>query len=168
MTISMYQVSVPMFVRAFNALSAVIEKGEAHAAATGLDPADIFAVRLAPDMLPFPKQIQIASDMAKGGVARLAGLTPPSWADDEADLPALRARLAKTVAYLESIPADQVDGSEEKDITLKAGQNEYHFKGQAYLLHFVIPNVFFHLTTAYGLLRQKGVEIGKRDFLGGI
>ncbi|MDO6413151.1 DUF1993 domain-containing protein [Sphingomonas sp. BIUV-7] len=166
MTLSMYQASVPMFVRQFKALSAIIEKGEAHAAATGLDPNAIFEARLAPDMLPFPKQIQIASDMAKGGIARLAGLTPPSWADDEADLPALRERLAKTIAYIESIPADQVDGSEEREIMLKAGPNELQFTGQDYLLGFVIPNVFFHLTTAYGLLRQKGVAIGKRDFLG--
>lgn len=166
MTLSMYQASVPMFVRQFTALSAIIAKGEAHAAATGLDPQEIFASRLAPDMLPFSKQIQIASDMAKGGIARLAGLTPPSWADDEADLPALRERLVRTIAYLESVPADQVDGSEERDISLKSGPNELHFKGQAYLLDFVIPNVYFHVTTAYALLRQRGVEIGKRDYLG--
>lgn len=166
MTISMYQASVPVFVRQFKALQNIIAKGEAFAAEKGIDPAEIFASRLTPDMLPFPKQIQIASDMAKGGISRLAGVTPPSWADDEADLPALRERLAKTIAYIESIPADQVDGSEERDITLKAGPNEYHFKGQGYLLDFVIPNVFFHVSIAYALLRQKGVEIGKRDYLG--
>jgi hypothetical protein len=167
-TISMYQVSVPVFVRSFKALSTIIAKAEAHAAATGTDPQDMVAARLAPDMLPFAKQIQIASDMAKGCVARLAGQTPPSWADDESDLPALRERLARTMAYMEGIPADQIDGSEERDIMLKVGPNEMHFTGQDYLLHFVIPNVFFHLTIAYGLLRAKGVEIGKRDFLGGI
>jgi len=166
MTISMYQASVPMFARQFKALSAIIAKGEAHAAAAGVDPKQIFEARLAADMLPFPKQIQIASDMAKGGVARLAGLTPPGWADDETDLPALRERLARTIAYIESIPADQVDGSEERDISLKAGPNELHFKGQAYLLDFVIPNVYFHISIAYALLRQAGVPIGKRDYLG--
>jgi hypothetical protein len=166
MTISMYQASVPMFVRQFKALSAILAKAEAFATEKGIDPADIFDSRLAPDMLPFPKQIQIASDMAKGGIARLAGLTPPSWADDEADLPALRERIAKTIAYIESISADQVDGSEEREITLKTRTNEFHFSGQGYLLDFVIPNVYFHLTVAYALLRQKGVEIGKRDYLG--
>jgi hypothetical protein len=166
MTISMYQASVPVFVRQFTSLIAIITKAEAHAAAAGLDPAELFSARIAPDMLPFPKQIQIASDMAKGGVARLAGVTPPSWADDEADLPALRERLAKTIAYIQTITADQVDGSEERDITLKTASNEFHFKGQSYLLDFVIPNVFFHVSIAYALLRQNGVAIGKRDYLG--
>ncbi|PZU08815.1 MAG: DUF1993 domain-containing protein [Sphingomonas sp.] len=166
MTLSMYDASVPMFVRQFRALDAIIAKGEAHAAATGMDPREIFDSRLAPDMLPFPKQIQIASDMAKGGVARLAGETPPSWPDDEADLPALRARIQKTIAYIQSVSADQIRDSEQRDISLKAGANELHFKGQAYLLDFVIPNFYFHITTAYALLRQKGVQIGKRDYLG--
>lgn len=166
MTISMHQVSAPVFIRQFKALIAIIAKAEAHAADTGVDPAEFFDARIAPDMLPFPKQIQIASDMAKGCVARLAGVTPPSWADDEADLPALRERLAKTITYLESVPADQVDGSEGRDIALKVGPNELHFKGDAYLTDFAIPNVFFHVSIAYALLRQKGVAIGKRDYLG--
>lgn len=166
MTISMYQASVPVLARQMRVLAALIAKGQRHGAETGMDPNDLFEARLAPDMLPFPKQVQIASDMAKGCVARLAGMTPPSWADDEADLPALRDRALRTADYIETFTADQIDGSETRAISLRAGPNELHFEGRAYLLDFVLPNVFFHLTTAYGLMRHRGVPLGKRDYLG--
>jgi len=168
MTLSMFQASVPVLVKQCQILTNLIAKGEAHAQQTGTDPAILFEARLAPDMLAFPKQVQIASDTAKGGAARLAGLTPPSWADDEADLPALRERAAKTISFLQGISADQIDGSEEREIVLKIGGNEMTFTGRDYLLGFVLPNVFFHVTTAYGLLRNKGVPLGKRDFLGAV
>lgn len=166
MTLSMFQASVPVLVKQLQVLTRLIEKGEDYATSAGVDPAELFGARLALDMHPFPKQVQIASDMAKGGVARLAGITPPSWADDEADLPALRARAAKTIVFLESISADEIDGTEEREIVLSVAGNELKFTGQSYLLGFILPNVFFHVTTAYGLLRQKGVPLGKRDFLG--
>jgi hypothetical protein len=166
MTISMYQASVPLFVRQFEALSAILIKAEEYAATEGIDPATLIEARLAPDMLPLPKQVQIATDMAKGGLARLAGVEVPSYADDETTLADLRARLTKTIAFIQTIPAAQIDGSEARDITLKAGERTLEFKGQPYLLHFVLPNVLFHTTVAYGLLRSKGVPIGKLDFLG--
>jgi hypothetical protein len=168
MTLSMYQASVPVLVRALRALSDVLSKGEQHARESGADPKSLLDARLAPDMFPLPRQVQIATDMAKGGVARLAGIEPPTYADEESGFAELRARIDKTVAFLESVPADQIDGSEDRDIVLKIAGEEMPFKGQPYLLHFVLPNVFFHSATAYDLLRMKGVPLGKRDFLGGI
>lgn len=168
MTLSMYQASVPVLVRQLRALSDLLAKGEQHAREAGVDPRALLEARLAPDMFPLPRQVQIATDMAKGGVARLAGRDVPAYADEESNFAELRARIEKTIAFIESVPADTIDGSEDRDITLVIAGNEMPFKGQPYLLHFVLPNVFFHATAAYALLRHKGVPLGKRDFLGGL
>ncbi|CAN5329745.1 DUF1993 family protein [soil metagenome] len=166
MPLSMYQASAPVFLRQFAALSELLKKGEAFAAEKGMDPAEMLKVTLAPDMFALPRQIQIATDGAKGGIARLAGVEVPGFPDTEATFAELQDRIAKTVAFIKSIPADKVDGSEEKEIVLKIAGQDMTFQGQAYLLHFVLPNFFFHVTTAYALLRHQGVQIGKRDYLG--
>jgi hypothetical protein len=166
MTLSMYQASVPVFIRGLQNLSSVLDKAAAHAEAKKIDPAVFINARLAPDMIPLARQIQIATDTVKGGAARLAGVENPSYADTETTFPELKERLAKTIAFLKTVPAAQIDGSEEKTIVLKVGGNDLTFPGQAYLLHFVIPNLFFHVTVAYAILRHNGVELGKRDFLG--
>ena len=162
----MYQASVPVFARALNNLATVLEKAAAHAEAKKTDPTVLINYRLYPDMLPLSKQVQIASDSAKGGVARLAGVEAPAYEDNEASIPELIARLRKTVAYLESIKSEKIDGSEDKTITWKTQTTTRTMQGMPYLLSHVTPNVYFHVTTAYGILRHCGVEIGKQDFLG--
>jgi hypothetical protein len=166
--ISMYQASVPVFVRALNNLAANLEKAAAHAEARKIDPTVLINFRLYPDMLPLSKQVQIASDNAKGGVARLAGVEPPKYEDNETSFPELVARLRKTVAYVESIKAEQIDGSEDKTVSWKTQTATRTMQGMPYLLSHVTPNVYFHCATAYGILRHCGVEIGKQDFLGKI
>ncbi len=166
MTISMYQASVPVFNRMLNNLAAVLEKGAAHAAAKKIDPAVLVNGRLYPDMFPLSKQIQIAADMAKGCVARLAGQEPPKYEDSEAAFADLVARINKTVAYVNTFKPEQIDGSEGKTITLQMRSGPLTFLGMPYLLDFVYPNFYFHVTTAYGILRHSGVEVGKQDFLG--
>lgn len=166
MTITLSQVALTPLVRQLGVLSKLLDKGAAFAAANGIGEADLLASRLAPDMAPLSRQVQIATDGAKGGVARLAGQEPPSYADDEVTIAQLQARVAKTLAYIQSVPASDIDGSEDRAITLKAGPREFQFKGQDFLLTFVLPNFFFHVTTAYALLRHRGVEIGKMDYLG--
>ncbi|MDD0810180.1 DUF1993 domain-containing protein [Curvibacter sp. RS43] len=166
MSLSMYQASVPTFLRQLQALSVILDKAMAHAEATGLDPAQLTSARLAPDMLPFTNQIFIATDTAKGCAARLAGVEAPVYADSETTLPELQARIAKTLAYLKDFSPEQIDGSEERTVTLKLRSGEVSFTGQNYLQSFAMPNFFFHVTTAYGLLRQQGVPLGKLDFLG--
>nr|WP_295659455.1 DUF1993 domain-containing protein [Polymorphobacter sp.] len=167
MTLSMYQASVPVFVRQFASLTAILNKAEASAAERGIDPAQLLEARLAPDMHPLTRQVQIASDSAKGCVARLAGIEMPSFADTETTFAELKERIAKTVAFVESVTADQIDGSEERTIVLKVGPGEMTFPGQTFLLGFALPNFFFHVSIAYALLRSQGVDIGKRDYLGG-
>ncbi|QYE35823.1 DUF1993 domain-containing protein [Polymorphobacter sp. PAMC 29334] len=167
MTLSMYQASVPVFVRQFASLTAILDKGAAFAAERGIDPSELIEARLAPDMAALPRQIQIASDGVKGCIARLAGIDVPGYADTETTFDALKERIAKTVAFIESVPADQIDGTEDREISLKFGEQSINLSGQAYLLTFVLPNFFFHVSIAYALLRSKGVEIGKRDYLGG-
>ena len=166
MPLSMSQASVPVIVQQLTTLSAILTKAESFAETQNKAPSDLIDARLADDMFPLARQIQIATDGAKGGVARLAGVEVPSYPDTETSFAELQARIAKTIAFVKSIPADKIDGSEDKPITLKVGPNEMTFTGQPYLLHFVLPNFFFHVTTAYGILRQAGVEIGKRDYLG--
>ena len=166
MNISMYQASVPVFSRALNNLAAILEKAAAQAEAKKIDPTVLIGYRLYPDMLPFARQIQIATDGAKGGVARLAGVEPPKYEDNEASFPDLIARLRKTVAYLESIKPEQIDGSEDKTVTWKTQTTTRSMQGMPYLLSHVTPNVYFHVTTAYDILRHCGIEIGKQDFLG--
>jgi hypothetical protein len=167
MTISMYQASVPVMARMFGHLSAILTKAEEDATARKIEPSVFLNARLAPDMHPLTRQIQIASDAAKGGVARLAGIDVPSFADDETSFSELQARIKKTVDFLESVTPAQIDGSEEKTITLKFPGREVSFPGQVFLLNFTLPNFFFHVTMAYAILRHNGVAVGKMDFLGG-
>jgi hypothetical protein len=162
----MYEASVPRFAAMLRNLDAILVNAEAHAAAKKIDPAVLLAARLFPDMLPFVKQVQIATDHAKGVAARLAGIEVPKFADTEQSFEELRARLARTIAFVESVSASQIDGSEEREIALKVGGHEMAFKGMPYLLGFAIPNFYFHLVTAYNILRHNGVEIGKRDYMG--
>ena len=166
MTVSMYTASVPVLKQMLGALSAVLGKGAESAAARKIDPSVLVASRLAPDMFALARQVQIATDMSKGGIARLASVEIPKYEDTETTIEDLQARLAKTIAFIESIPAAAIDGTDDKDITITVAKQDRHFTGQAYLLHWVIPNVIFHVTTAYDILRHNGVEIGKRDFLG--
>lgn len=166
MTISMYQASVPVFIRQLGNLSAILDKAIAHASSAGIDPAELVSARLAPDMLPLSSQIQIASDTAKGCAARLAGVDVPRWEDTESTLPELKARIAKTLDFLKGFRPEQIDGSEAREITLKMRDRELKFSGIGYLLGFAMPNFSFHVVTAYDLLRHKGVPLGKRDYLG--
>ena len=166
MTISMYQASAPRLANMLRNLDAILTRAQAHATAKKIDPAVLLAARLFPDMLPFVKQVQIATDHAKGCVARLAGIEVPKFEDNEQSFEELRARIAKIIAFVESVPAAQIDGSEEREISLKAGGKEMSFKGLPYLLGYALPNFYFHLVTAYNILRHNGVEIGKRDYIG--
>ena len=168
MTFSMYQVAVPPFLQTLGALSAVLAKAEAHAGAKKFDPALLLASRLAPDMFPMSRQVQIACDFAKSTVARLAGVAVASFADEEKCLADLRARIDKTLDYVRSFKPSQIDGSEERDVTITLAGKPVTFKGQPYLVHFVLPNFYFHATVAYAILRHNGVELGKRDFLGSV
>lgn len=166
MSLSMYQASIPMLLRGLDNLAAILAKAAAHAAARKIAPEVFLNARLAPDMLPLVRQVQIVSDTAKGCAARLASIEVPSYADTETSFAELQERLAKTVAFLKSVAPEQVDGSEERAIVLKAHDQEIHFTGRTYLLGFVLPNFYFHLTTAYAILRHNGVELGKKDYLG--
>ena len=166
MSLTMYQASIPAFVRMLGNLSAILDKAAAHAEAKKIAPAIFINARLAPDMFPLSRQVQIATDMVKGCAARLAGIEVPSYEDNEATFEELQARVAKTIAFLQSISAEQIDGSEERDITVKFGSREFNFLGQAYLVDFVIPNFHFHLTSTYAILRHNGVDIGKMDYIG--
>ena len=166
MTISMYQASAPRFANTLNNLSAVLDKAAAHCEAKKIDPLVLAGSRLYPDMFPLARQVQIACDNAKGAVARLAGLEVPKHEDTETTLEELKARIAKTIAFVATVKPAQVDGSEEKDIHLKLGKLEVTWKGMQYLCGFALPNFYFHVVTAYDILRHDGVEIGKRDYIG--
>ncbi len=164
---SMYSASVPIFLKTLGSLVSVLDKAEAHAATKKFDSGVLLAARLAPDMLPFTKQIQIACDAAKFGVARLAGVDAPKFEDNETTLAELKARIAKTIDYIATVPASEIDGTEDNDIAVPMrGAEPARFKGVAYLQYFVLPNFFFHVSMAYALLRHNGVDLGKRDFLG--
>ncbi len=167
MTISMYQASIPVLNKALANLSKVLEKAEAHAAAKKIDPALFVQARLYPNMYPLARQVQIATDVAKGCGARLAGNEPPKYEDNETTFAELQTRIAKTIAFLETVTPSQIDGTEEKTVTLLVGGREWNFQGLSYLFDFVLPNVYFHTTTTYAILRHWGVELGKADFLGG-
>ena len=166
MTISMYEASAPRFANALKNLSAILDKAQAHAEAKKIDPAVLLAGRLYPDMFPLVRQVQIASDAAKGPVARLAGVEVPKYEDTEETIADLKARLARTIDFVSSLTPAQIDGTEDKDIHLKLGTREVTWKGMQYLLGFALPNFYFHVVTAYDILRHNGVEIGKRDFIG--
>jgi len=166
MQISMYQASAPRFVNLLKNLSAILDKAQAHVEAKKLDPAVLTAYRLYPDMFAMTRQVQTACDTAKGAVARLAGVEVPKHEDTEQTLAELKARIAKTIDFIGTIKPAQIDGSEDREIVLKLGGNEVKFTGMQYLLGFAHPNFYFHVTTAYDILRHNGVEIGKRDFIG--
>jgi uncharacterized protein len=169
MSFSMSQASLPVFDIGLNALSAVLDKAEAHAASEKIDPSVLLDSRLAPDMFALVRQVQVASDQAKNGAARLAGVDAPRYEDNETTIGQLKARLAKTVAYLKTLDSKKIDAAADREITFPLGPtNNGHMKGDDYLNHFVLPNFYFHCTAAYAILRHCGVEIGKRDFLGAI
>ncbi|HKX44464.1 MAG TPA: DUF1993 domain-containing protein [Burkholderiaceae bacterium] len=168
MSITMHSASVPVFLRMFNNMNVWLDKAEAHAQAKKFDTANYLSARLAPDMLPFVRQIQMAADAAKFAVARLAGIDAPKFEDNETSFAELRERIAKTVAFVKSVSAEQIDGTEDKDIALPRRDGTLVIKGEPYLKHFVLPNFYFHMTTAYALLRHNGVELGKMDFLGAL
>lgn len=166
MTISMYQASVPRFANILGNLSGIMDKTQAHIDAKKIADATLTGYRLFPDMLPLATQVQIACDTAKGVVARLAGIDAPVYEDDENTIADLKSRIAKTIAFIESVAAAQIDGTEDKAIVTKRGDKETHYTGMQFLLGHAIPNFYFHVTTTYNILRHNGVEIGKRDFLG--
>jgi hypothetical protein len=166
MKVSMHAVSADLITNILGNLSWLLQKGEANAASRKFDPAVLLSARLAPDM-PLTRQIQIAGDIAKNSLARLAGQEPPRFEDNETTIEQLRARLARTIDYIKSIPASAFEGSETRDIKVPAGERTLEFKGLDFLQTWVIPNVFFHVTTAYNILRHNGVDLGKADFIGG-
>jgi len=168
MSISMHSASVPIFVRMLSNMLTWLDKADAHAAAKKFDANVLLTTRLAPDMLPFVKQIQIACDGAKFCVARLAGAEAPKFDDTEASIDELRARIRKTIDYVQSVPAAQLDGTEDKDVIVPRRDGPMTIKGEPYLKHFVLPNFFFHATTTYALLRHNGVDLGKSDYLGAL
>ena len=166
MAISMYQASVPVFQKMLKNLDGILDKAVASAETRKFDPAVLLNARLAPDMYPFTRQVQIATDHAKGGPARLAGLEPPKFEDKETSFAELKARIARVQEYLATLTPARIDGSEERKIVLKFGPREFEFVGLPYLTQFVLPNFYFHYTTAYAILRHNGVDVGKRDFVG--
>jgi uncharacterized protein len=166
MPLSMHQASVPVFVQGLTACSGILGKAAAEAERRQLDPAVLLADRLAPDMFPLARQVQVAADFAKNTVARLAGIEVPRFEDTETSIPELQERLSRTVAFVRGVDPASVDGSEEREIVLPIGGRTMTFTGQPYLLRFALPNFFFHLTAAYAILRHRGIQIGKRDFIG--
>ncbi len=164
----MHSMSVPVFVKTLGNLSAILDKAAAHAEAKKIDPAVLLTSRLYPDMFPLTKQVEVACDFAKGTVARLAGQEPPKYDDNELTIEALKARIAKTVDYVQGFQAAQFAGAEDREVQMKIRDQTLSFKGLTYLAHMAMPNFFFHATTAYDILRHNGVELGKRDFIGAI
>jgi hypothetical protein len=162
----MYQASSPCFARMLRNLSVLIDKAEAHCTAKKIEPSALTTARLFPDMFPFTRQVQISCDTAKGAVARLAGVDIPKHEDTEQTFAELKARIAKTVEFVESLKPAQIDGAEEREVVLKLRGQDVKFNGLQYLLGFAYPNFYFHVTTAYNILRHNGVEIGKRDYVG--
>ncbi|MFA7268411.1 MAG: DUF1993 domain-containing protein [Sterolibacterium sp.] len=166
MTFSMYAASIPVMHHMLGNLAGILKKAASHAEARKIDPSVLINARLFPDMFPLVKQVQIASDTAKG-VARLAGIEVPKYEDNESSFDDLQARIAKTMAFLDTLRPEQVDGNEQRDIVLQMRTRTFEFKGQDFLLNWVLPNFYFHITTAYNILRHNGIEIGKSDYLGG-
>ena len=166
MPLSMYQASIPVFLHMLDSLAAILDKAQQHAHDHKIDPQVLLNARLAPDMYPLLRQVQLVSDGVKGCAARLAGIAVPSFADTESSFAELQARIGKTAEFLRSIAPEQFDGSEERAISLSFPGLELKFSGQDYLLNFVVPNFYFHLSMAYAILRHNGVPLGKMDFLG--
>src|SRR6266700_3937689 len=164
----MSNASIPVFEIGLNALSAILDKAETYAEAKSIDPTVLLSARLFPDMFAFTRQVQIACDQAKYGGARLAGIDPPRYEDNEKTIAELKARIAKTIAFVQALDARKIDESADREITLPLGPKSGHMKGADYLNHFALPNFYFHVTPAYDILRHCGVEIGKIDFLGAI
>ena len=168
MTISMYAASIPPMIRSLTNLKVIIEKVVVHAEAKKIDPSVLINARLYPDMFPLVRQVQIATDVAKGAVSRLADIEVPKYEDNESTFSEIVARIDKTISLLKSFKSDQINGSEDKTIALPMHDKTVNFQGLPYLLDFVLPNVYFHVATVYAILRHNGVEIGKKDFLGSI
>ena len=169
MSFSMSKASIPAIEIGLNALSGVLDKAQAFATAKKVDPTVLLGTRLCPDMFALTRQVQVASDLAKNGMARLAEVEPPRYEDTETTIDQLKARLAKTVAFLKTLDPKKIDAAADREITFPLGPaHKGHMKGDDYLNHFVLPNVYFHLTAAYAILRHCGVEVGKQDFLGAI
>lgn len=168
MSHSMQQMSVPIFAKTLGNLSAVLDKAAAHAEAKKIDPSVLLQSRLYPDMFPLLRQVQLASDFAKGSVARLAGQEPPKYEDTETTIADVKARIARTIEFIQSIDAAKFEGAETREIALKIRDTVQKYAGLAYLSHVALPNFFFHAATAYGILRHNGVELGKRDFIGSV
>lgn len=166
MTLSLFQASAPVFIQGLTGLAAALDKASAYVSEKSIDPQALLQARLYPDMFPFARQVQIATDFAKGAVARLAGVEPPPYEDADPDFAKLTARVATTLAYLRSFEAAQIDGQEDREITLVRRGESSLIKAQPYLLQQAMPNFYFHLTTAYAILRHNGVAVGKRDYLG--
>jgi uncharacterized protein len=166
MKLSMYQASVTAFVRQLNNLVAILDKAAAHADAKKIDPKVLINSRLFPDMFPLVRQIQIATDTARGGAARLAGVAVPEQEDTETTFPELVARIRKTISYLETLKAEQFEGAEDRTVTWQTRSSTKTMQGLPYLQNHLLPNLYFHITTAYNILRHSGVELGKKDFLG--
>ena len=166
MAISMYQASIPQLKKMLGNLSSLLTKAEEHIAAKGIDGAVLVEGRLFPDMFPLTKQVQIACDQVKNGLARLAGIEPPKFDDNETTIAQLKERIAKTIAFVDTIKPEQIDGTEAKEIKFSIKEWSFEFVGKQYVLTWIIPNFYFHVTTAYNILRHNGVEIGKADYLG--
>ena len=166
MSFSMYAASVPVFTQILNSLAAIIDKAETHANEKNIDPAALLQARLYPDMFPFLRQIQVATDFAKGCSARLAGVEVPRYDDSETSFAELRERIARTVAFINDLPRDAIEASAQRDIVTGSGAKVREFKGQDYLVHYAMAHFYFHATTAYALLRHNGVDVGKKDFIG--
>ena len=166
MTINAQSATVPAFVQILNALSTILTKAAAHAEAKKIDPSVFVTARIAPDMFPLARQVQIATDHAKGASARMAGIDIPSFADTETTFGELQARIAKTLDFIKGLKPAQFDGGFERDITLTIAGQKMTWKGDVYLHQFALPNFYFHVTAAYAILRHNGVDVGKRDFLG--
>jgi hypothetical protein len=166
MTISMYETSAPQFIRTLKNLSAILDKAQAHAEARKIDPAALTTFRLYPDMFPLSRQVQIACDAAKGAVARLAGVEIPRHEDTEQSFAELKSRIAKTLDFIASVPAAKMDGADEREVTIRQRGQDVTMSGLQYLLAVATPNFYFHVATAYNILRHNGVELGKKDFLG--
>jgi hypothetical protein len=168
MSLSLQTMSVPIFVKTLGNLSAILDKAAAHATAKKIDPSVLLNARLYPDMFPLIRQIQLASDFAKGSVARLAGQEPPKYEDTETTIGELQARIARTIDFMQSLNAAAFAGAETREISLKIRDTVQKYAGLPYLAHVALPNFFFHATTAYDILRHNGVELGKRDFIGSV
>jgi hypothetical protein len=167
MSLSMYTASVPVFRQILGSLAAILEKAESHADLKKIEPDALLKARLFPDMFPLLRQVQVAADFAKGTVARLGGVEVPRYEDVETDFAGLQARIAKTLAFIDSVPREAIEDGETREITVGSGDKQRQFNGgQSYLMHYSLPHFYFHATTAYDILRHNGVEIGKKDFVG--